>query len=104
MIVDLNLAKQYLQVDADDDDDLITLLISAAESYITNATGKTFDSSCALAQLTALKIISVNYSNRNNVLPGRNVLIPNFIQGDIFKLKYYEVGVKNANEVQNTVQ
>jgi|SRR5690554_3397441 len=34
-------AKIYLRVDADDDDDLIQTLITAAESYINEQTGKT---------------------------------------------------------------
>ena len=34
-------AKIYLRVDADDDDDLIQTLITAAEAYINGQTGKT---------------------------------------------------------------
>jgi len=64
MIVTLEEAKLYLRVDGDDDDVLITSLIQAAEEYIKNATGKTFDSSNSLAKLLCLVLITDWYENR----------------------------------------
>lgn len=88
MLLDLNVTKSFLRVDFDDDDLLITMLIEAAENYIYEATGKTFDSSNKLAQLAALKIITLNYSERSGIIDKKSLIIPRFIDSDLFKLKY----------------
>lgn len=92
-LVSLDLAKQFLKVDFEDEDSLIQLLINSAEETIENATGKTFDNSCKLAIICALKIISFNYENRNSVIDKRRMLIPNFISDDLFRLKHSNKGV-----------
>lgn len=92
-LVSLDLAKQFLKVDFEDEDTLIQLLIQSAEEIIENATGKKFDSSCSLAVICALKIISFNFENRNSVIDKRSMLIPNFISDDLFRLKYSNKGI-----------
>ncbi|MGE4417571.1 MAG: head-tail connector protein [Marinobacterium sp.] len=64
MIVTLEEAKQYLRVDHSDDDALITLLIGAAEQFLQDATGKTFDASNSLAKVVCLTIIADLYDQR----------------------------------------
>ena len=55
--------KNFLKVDFDDDDSLITLQIEAAEEYITDAVGQYTESS-ARRKLLLLNIVSALYENR----------------------------------------
>lgn len=64
MIITLEETKQYLRVDNIEEDVLIESLINAAETYLTNATGKTFDSSNHLARLFCLTLVTDWYENR----------------------------------------
>ncbi|MGI6449034.1 MAG: head-tail connector protein [Desulfitobacteriia bacterium] len=64
MIVTLEEAKAYLRVDHTEEDALIESLINAAESYLVNATSKTFDSTNHLARLFCLTLITDWYENR----------------------------------------
>ena len=64
MIVILEEAKAWLKVDYSDEDSEIQLLIDSAEAYLVNATGKTFDSTNALAKLYCRVLISDWYENR----------------------------------------
>ncbi|HQD81177.1 MAG TPA: head-tail connector protein, partial [Bacillota bacterium] len=43
-IVTLDEAKEYLRLDAPDEDALVETLIAAAETYLYNATGITYNS------------------------------------------------------------
>lgn len=64
MIVTLEESKQHLRVDGNDDDVYIQMLIDAAEQFIVNATGKTFDGSNALAKTACLLLTADLYDNR----------------------------------------
>lgn len=64
LIVSLEEAKQHLRVDTSDDDSYIQMLINAAEQFITNTTGKTFDSTNALAKTVCLLLIGDLYEKR----------------------------------------
>lgn len=64
MIVILEEAKAWLKVDYSDEDSEIQLLIDSAEAYLVNATGKTFDSTNALAKLYCRVLINDWYENR----------------------------------------
>lgn len=66
MILSLDETKQFLKIEQDfiEEDNFINSLIIAAESYIINATGKTFDSSNKLAVLAAQLLVSNWYDNR----------------------------------------
>lgn len=55
--------KNFLKVDFDDDDDLITLEIEAAEEYIADAVGQ-YKESSARTKLLLLNIVSTLYENR----------------------------------------
>lgn len=65
VILTLNEAKAFLRVDINDDDTLISTLITAAELYLYNATGKTFDSTNALAKLFCMVLVTDWYDNRS---------------------------------------
>ncbi|PEQ44873.1 head-tail connector protein, partial [Bacillus cereus] len=49
MVLTVEEAKKYLRVDGDEEDDLITSLVEAAEIYIKNATSKNVDLKSELA-------------------------------------------------------
>lgn len=63
-IVTLEETKQYLRVDGDDEDALITSLITAAEEYLKNATGIQFDDTNSLAKLFCWVLVTDWYENR----------------------------------------
>ncbi|MED5042397.1 head-tail connector protein [Geobacillus stearothermophilus] len=67
MIVSLDEVKTWLRVDFTDDDALLTTLISAAEQYLKNATGITYDSTNHLAKLFCMTLIADWYENREMV-------------------------------------
>jgi uncharacterized phage protein (predicted DNA packaging) len=67
MIVTLQEAKQHLRVDSNDDDIYISLLINATEEFITNMTGKTFNSTNNLAKTLCLLMIGDLYERRSMV-------------------------------------
>lgn len=67
MIITLEETKQYLRVDGTDEDTLITSLIAAAETYLSNATGNQFDNSNSLAKLFCWVLVTDWYENREHV-------------------------------------
>lgn len=67
MIVSIDEAKKWLRVDHNDEDNMIQMLIKAAEKYLKNATGNTFDSSNELAQLFCLVLVADWYENREMI-------------------------------------
>lgn len=64
MIIDLIETKTWLRVDGADEDTLIQTLISAAETYLLNATGNKFDNTYSLAKLLCLVLVAEWYENR----------------------------------------
>lgn len=67
MIVTLEEAKQYLRVDTDHEDALVESLIAAAETYLYNATGITYNDSNKLAKLFVLVLVADWFENRESV-------------------------------------
>lgn len=67
LIIDRTIAKKFLRIDEDvtDDDEVVDVLIGAAETYLLNATGKQFDSTNQLARLFCLVLVSDWYENRS---------------------------------------
>lgn len=63
-MITLKETKEYLRVDGDEEDTLITSLIAAAESYLINATGRSFESSNNIARLFCLVLVVDWYENR----------------------------------------
>lgn len=72
MILTLEEAKEYLRIEPDyiEEDALITGLVSAAEAYIKNATGNTFDGTNDIAKLVVKILVTHWYENRNAVVVG----------------------------------
>ena len=66
-MITLKEAKEYLRVDGDEEDTLITSLIAAAQEYLKNATGKTFDNTNELARLFCLVLVVDWYENRTYI-------------------------------------
>ena len=66
MILTLDEVKEFLRIEIDysDEDSFLNSLIMAAETYITNATGKIFDTSNELAKLATKILITHWYENR----------------------------------------
>lgn len=100
MLLDLETTKNFLRIDYDDDDILINILIDGAVETIFNATGVMYDNNCKLAQIVALKIISINYNNRDSIIDKRSMIIPKFIENDLFRLKYMKPYIPNINTTQ----
>ncbi len=67
MIITLEETKQYLRIDNNEEDGLITTLIDAAETYLANATGNTFDAENSLAKLFCLVLVTDWYENREMI-------------------------------------
>jgi uncharacterized phage protein (predicted DNA packaging) len=88
MILELEETKNWLRVDGNEDDQTIQMLINAAEQYLKNATGKTFDSSNYLAKTFCLTLVSDWYENRE--LTGTKVgeKVKFVIQSMLVQLKY----------------
>lgn len=66
MIITLEETKQYLRIDGEESDALITSLIEAAEIYLQNATGNQFDNTNHLAKLFCWVLITDWYENREH--------------------------------------
>jgi len=66
-IVTLDEAKEYLRLDAPDEDALVETLIAAAETYLYNATGITYNSANELARLCVLILVADWFENREAV-------------------------------------
>lgn len=86
-IVTLTEVKEYLKVDTDADDTLITLQINAAEEYLKNATGKEFTSANVLAKLYLFMLIENMYENRSLVISG-NEKVSITGKGVLLQLQY----------------
>ncbi len=67
MIITLEEAKQWLRIDHNDEDGLIIMMISAAEKYLFNATGNTFDNTNELAKLFCYVLVTDWYENREMI-------------------------------------
>jgi len=64
MILELEEVKKWIRLDADDEDDIVQMLINAAEEYLVNATGKSFAEANNLAKLFCLVLIAEWYDDR----------------------------------------
>lgn len=62
--MELSEVKNYLKVDLDDDDSLISMMITAAEHYLINA-GVTIDNTDPLVKVALLALICDWYENRS---------------------------------------
>lgn len=60
----LSEVKNYLRVDFSDDDNLITALMAAANDYLKDSIGATYDNTSERAKTLSLIVISDLYDNR----------------------------------------
>jgi uncharacterized phage protein (predicted DNA packaging) len=67
MIITLEETKQWIRVDGVDEDAVISILIIAAEKYLTNASGNVFTSSNELAKLLCFVLVADWYENREMI-------------------------------------
>lgn len=69
MIVSINEVKEFLRIEKEntDEDLLLQTLIYAAEEYLKNATGNTFENTNNLARLFCMILISDWYENREYI-------------------------------------
>lgn len=86
MVLTLEEAKNYLRVDGDEEDDLITSFVIAAEIYIKNATSKNVNLKSELAKLGARILISHWYENREAV--GKAEQLAFSLQSILVQLQY----------------
>ncbi|OOR14196.1 DNA-packaging protein [Bacillus cereus] len=86
MVLTLEEAKKYLRADGDEEDDLITSFVTAAEIYIKNATSKNVDLKSELAKLAARILISHWYENREAV--GKAEQLAFSLQSILVQLQY----------------
>ncbi|MGG5736733.1 head-tail connector protein [Bacillus cereus group sp. IBL03679] len=86
MVLKLEEAKEYLRVDGDEEESLISSFITAAEIYIKNATSKNVDLKSELAKLAARILISHWYENREAV--GKAEQLAFSLQSILVQLQY----------------
>lgn len=95
MLITLKEAKEYLRLDSDEEDTLIESLINAAEVYLKNATGKSFDSTNELARLFCLVLVVDWYENRSYIAGKVGDSARPVIESILAQLNYsYEGGEK----------
>ncbi len=89
MIITIDQAKSWLKIDNNTEDEDIQDLVTAAEAYLRNATGKTYDNTNALAKLYCRVLVSEWYENRilmENAKVSEKVCFT--LQSIMFQLQY----------------
>lgn len=86
LVLTLEEAKKYLRVDGDEEDDLITSFVIAAEMYIKNATSKNVNLKSELAKLAARILIAHWHENREAV--GKADQLAFSLQSILVQLQY----------------
>ncbi|WP_131102273.1 head-tail connector protein [Bacillus sp. SYJ] len=86
MVLTLEEAKKYLRVDGDEEDNLITSFVIAAEMYIKNATSKNVNLKSELAKLAARILIAHWHENREAV--GKAEQLAFSLQSILVQLQY----------------
>ena len=84
--MDINTVKKYLRIDFDDDDEIINIVMSAAEEYIKGAVGR-FDVSSGRMQLLYLNLISAMYEQRMFTVDTANEKVSAIISSMILQLQ-----------------
>lgn len=81
----LEKVKTYLRIDGGEDDTILSLLIDAAKSYLTDAGVPTEAEGTAKYDLAVMLLVALNYENRN---PGTKIDKLNFgLESIILQLK-----------------
>lgn|GEM_PF-1617167 len=84
----LALVKQYLRVDFEEDDNLLSSLILVAEEYIFNATGYTISYQREIEKLAVALLVNLYYENRNVVSEKSLHKLPHSIDSILRQLEY----------------
>ncbi|WP_139894505.1 head-tail connector protein [Bacillus cereus] len=98
MVLTLEEAKKYLRVDGDEEDDLITSFVIAAEIYIKNATSKNVDLKSELAKLAARILIADWHENREAV--GKAEQLAFSLQSILVQLQYCGGDSSESGEIR----
>lgn len=86
LVLTVEEAKKYLRVDGDEEENLITSFVIAAEIYIQNATRQDVKLDSVLAKLAARILISHWYENREAV--GKAEQLAFSLQSILVQLQY----------------
>lgn len=91
MIITLEEAKEWLRIDSDEEDMLISTLVLSAEEYLIDATGRQFEDTNNRAKLFCFVLVTDWYENREliSVKPSEKVRFS--IQSLLVQLQYAEV-------------
>lgn len=85
----LNLVKQYLRIDFDDDDDILRLFIDEAKQYILDTSGSEFNAENINHKLLLLAVVKDFYDDRGSMadkpIHGHKYLISSIIMREQLK-------------------
>ena len=84
--MELDIIKNYLHIDFEDDDEYIELLIDVAKEYIIDAVGK-YDDTIARHKLLLLNIISTLYENRQYTIDKNNEKVAYTLHSMVMQLQ-----------------
>lgn len=89
MLLILSEVKEWLRIDGDEEDDLISNLIHSAESYLLTATGRrSFGSQTPVARLLCQYLITHWYEDRSFYNPTPNTIKAPIITMMMTQLQY----------------
>jgi len=88
LIIEIEETKNFAKIEYEEDDNLLTVLISVAEESLKNATGIEFTSENNLAKLYCFVIVKDLYDNREMTTDKTSEKIKNTIQSILIQLKY----------------
>ncbi|ABR48570.1 uncharacterized phage protein [Alkaliphilus metalliredigens QYMF] len=88
MSIFLNEVKHHLRIDFDEDDSYLEILISAAEQFMHNATGKSFHETNKLAKTICMMIVADLYENRNMTADKVGQTTKNLVNMMLIQLSY----------------
>lgn len=100
MITSLNEVKNYLRVDIDDDDELLTELLATAEGYLKGAVSNfedyysAYEEFAKKADLLQMVLVAEFYQNRDNESKTFSYAVNSLIrQLQYFAIENVEVGI-----------
>jgi len=88
MKINLDIIKNYLKIDSDEDDELISIMIEAAEEYIEEKIDKVLDSEKAMSKIMVAMLVTHWYENRGVEIGSSNKKIDHAIDNLIFSMKW----------------
>lgn len=95
-IIDLELARNWLREPPEEDNQVIEMVIGAAEEYLNNATGREFDSTNNQARLFCLVLVTDWYENRELIGQKPSEKVRFSIQSILTQLQNYPIGEETS--------